>query len=975
MAKSRKRTLLWAVLFLFSSLASHAASNRSLLFNGVDQYAEVSGALIPSTGEFTVEVWAKADPAITGFREIVSQSAGTGGINFYIGRSVDGLVRVGDNWTTVSGVSYPSDGQWHHFAVVNTADSTTLYLDGERAATRSTPIGNPAGNLFRIGRQYGDHTEYFPGNIDEIRIWNTSRSADEIQSNLYNELSGTETGLLAYYKMGSEEENLTDNGPNGHDGVKHNSVSWDAAGFPANTFTGIGSLSSPFEISTLDDLQLLSQTPDLWHRSFLQTADIDAAQTGEWNGGAGFSPIGNFVTAFTGDYDGAGHVISNLSITRNAHAQGLFGITEEATIKRLGIEAASVNSSGSGDGAFSGTLAGRVIGSTVQECYGSGSVHANSHSGGLIGHSMGATVVRNCYSRADVTVDLYDVGGLIGPIDGPGQVINCYSSGSVGFPDGAANIGGLVGRGGTVVNSFWNIETSGIATSSRGTGKTTSEMKQLASYNGWIFADMWHIDESDTDPANEGYPSLAWQGLTHDHIGVPNPPVITSVASIRYHTATVLWDSIPTATQGYVLDVATDENFTSFAVGYGGKAVPEGSICDLQNLDQNSTYYVRVRSVNDQGEGPNSTILSFKTIDIRYYFDSPEITFDRPLIPDTGDFTIEFWKETPLNTILTQGDFSILQDGSNSGDWRYQVSKGSNMLESKILDPALTWTHFAIVKKGSAIKLYENGFLMGFNNPDSLGFSPSRENTVINGKFDELRIWNYARTSQNIISCMYPGEIRGNETGLVAYVDFNEGSGSTVTCAVTGSIGTADAGFNSEWYTDTKTRALTHGFAVWQHSHRPQNIQPHQASVIPVSEKNFPNRNHSLLQVWVDSVKTTNPAMVNKAYDFKDTLRWKRGPEWLVPEDTSGVLPKYYALNSEVLADSNDRGHRVTDVFFQYEAEGTEKQTISTTFKIDVTQQDSLNLLSHYTHTQSAGDEYDKRVFAFSGSPLSELCH
>ena len=49
-----------------------------------------------------------------------------------------------------------------------------------------------------------------------------------------------------------------------------------------------------------------------------------------------------------------------------------------------------------------------------------------------------------------------------------------------------SDVGGLVGRNyqGTVSNSFWDTETSGQATSAGGTGKNTTEMKDIATFSG-----------------------------------------------------------------------------------------------------------------------------------------------------------------------------------------------------------------------------------------------------------------------------------------------------------------------------------------------------------------------------------------------------------------------------------------------------------------------------------------------------------
>jgi hypothetical protein len=98
-----------------------------------------------------------------------------------------------------------------------------------------------------------------------------------------------------------------------------------------------------------------------------------------------------------------------------------------------------------------------------------------------------------------------------------GTVSKSYSTGSV---TGYSSVGGLVGtnEGGTVSNSFWDTETSGQATSDGGTGKTTMEMKSIATFSdaGWNIiavanpntrnpAYIWNIVNGVT------YPFLNWQ--------------------------------------------------------------------------------------------------------------------------------------------------------------------------------------------------------------------------------------------------------------------------------------------------------------------------------------------------------------------------------------------------------------------------------------------------------------------------------
>jgi len=67
---------------------------------------------------------------------------------------------------------------------------------------------------------------------------------------------------------------------------------------------GAGSEADPYQVSDLDNLLWISTNTSSWNSHFIQTADIDASTTSTWNTEDGFSPIGNSITQFTGNYNG-----------------------------------------------------------------------------------------------------------------------------------------------------------------------------------------------------------------------------------------------------------------------------------------------------------------------------------------------------------------------------------------------------------------------------------------------------------------------------------------------------------------------------------------------------------------------------------------------------------------------------------------------------------------------------------------------
>jgi hypothetical protein len=159
--------------------------------------------------------------------------------------------------------------------------------------------------------------------------------------------------------------------------------------------------------------------------------------------------------------------------------------------------------------------AGGLVGwntDSVSKSYATGSVTGDGNVAGLVASNHGT--ISDSYSSGNVSGD-WQVGGLVGW--NYGTVDKCYSISSV---TGNEDVGGLVGDNyeGNVSNSFWDTETSGQATSAGGTGKTTAEMKNIATFSGagWNIiavanpdtrnpSYIWNIVDGET------YPFLSWQ--------------------------------------------------------------------------------------------------------------------------------------------------------------------------------------------------------------------------------------------------------------------------------------------------------------------------------------------------------------------------------------------------------------------------------------------------------------------------------
>ena len=258
--------------------------------------------------------------------------------------------------------------------------------------------------------------------------------------------------------------------------------------------------------------------------NYILMSDLDSNTAGYTNlasrtanGGSGWRPIAQFHPgAISGSFDGQGYKIRDLFINRPGESGvGLFGLV---AVSGVVADIDIVNASVTGWYAV-GILVGWNHG-TVSDSYAAGMVTGSWWVGGLVGRNEWSGHVSSCYSAGSVTGDEY-IGGLVGSNGGSGAVSNCYSTGTV---RGDAHVGGLVGHNcfdtgeGTVSDSFWNNQTSGQATSDGGTGKTTIEMKTVATFSGagWNIVGVanpgtrnssctWNIVDG------QSYPFLSWQ--------------------------------------------------------------------------------------------------------------------------------------------------------------------------------------------------------------------------------------------------------------------------------------------------------------------------------------------------------------------------------------------------------------------------------------------------------------------------------
>jgi hypothetical protein len=197
----KKQILLLSInlLFLFTSKA------QSLKFDGTNDFVTtpiVTDAI--NYDNWTFECWAKSPlaPNTTSGQEGPMYSANMGILWNHLS-GFFGSAFVQDALGNYHAASFGAiaDGVWYHFAATYDGDTLKAYKNGELMNSVVTSGGVYTNTLPLSFGRHPSVGHYWEGNIDEARIWNTERTCSEINSNMNSELTGTETGLMAYYKF------------------------------------------------------------------------------------------------------------------------------------------------------------------------------------------------------------------------------------------------------------------------------------------------------------------------------------------------------------------------------------------------------------------------------------------------------------------------------------------------------------------------------------------------------------------------------------------------------------------------------------------------------------------------------------------------------------------------------------------------------------------------------------------------------
>ena len=253
----------------------------------------------------------------------------------------------------------------------------------------------------------------------------------------------------------------------------------------------------------------------------------------------------------------------------NQEIGGLVGLNNGS------IEACYATTSVLGDDFSIGGLVG-LNGGEIHTSWAGGTVNGNSNVGGLVGSHWKFQlmvngypieykgIIKDCYATARI-ICRSNAGGLVGDNQG-GTILRSYATGLLvasGSIADESTFGGLIGLDhdqypSLVEHSFWNIETTGLNVSAKGSGLTTDTMVDSQTYlnAGWDLTTETPHDSNDLwilYPESGFYPQFTWESQ-------PEPIVEFNLDEDPNWVAEGQWQFGPPVGQGGVEHGKPDPN-------------------------------------------------------------------------------------------------------------------------------------------------------------------------------------------------------------------------------------------------------------------------------------------------------------------------------------------------------------------------------------------------------------------------------
>ncbi len=242
--------------FSFTLLTFLSAQNYSLEFDGVDDYVDLgNNPVFGLTEESSLSVMISIKPHSSGILISKYENFNASNSDYFISLTDDSyqITANGTNSAQFDGVEF---NEWQNIVVVfDGVNGNYFYKNGLLLGNANLNYSDNISsvNLY-VGTLFSQSPSYVNALIDDISIFNHALTQEEIQANMYAELTGDEEGLVGYWNFNAGSGDiLYDHSGNGNHGTI-NGATW-YRNFPIT-------INVPVDFDTIQEAIDYSQSGD-----------------------------------------------------------------------------------------------------------------------------------------------------------------------------------------------------------------------------------------------------------------------------------------------------------------------------------------------------------------------------------------------------------------------------------------------------------------------------------------------------------------------------------------------------------------------------------------------------------------------------------------------------------------------------------------------------------------------------------------
>lgn len=784
-------------------------------------------AALDFTTNMTIELWIY--PRSTANQKLVAKSPiGSG---FVLGITSGTLYpEIWDNGGTFygfNGFGNIVSNEWNHVALTwETGGDMIAYINGEevhRIAASANPMSVNTNTLSIGTSAFGLP---FNGKMDDIRLWNTTRTASEIKNNMFSCLSGTEPGLVTYYDLedGAGSTVATDKSPTGNNATLNGSMDpatdW-VDGF-ANCATCEFTMTQTATV-TVDPLtdQTVTAASPVFVCNGATTIDLGSSETGvnyylrdDANNAIIDGPIAGTGSGISFE---TGSISSTIDYNILAYSPG----TSSDALKFDGVSQI-VDCGNSSE--F------EILGDLTLETW----VYVDNFAtdwvrlvgkGGLTDRTYGMWLSTTGFIKFQIygapNYDLDTPPGVISTGQWHHVAVTRTGSDMNIYVDGVLQANGTYSGVGATTTQPFTIGGELVVHDQLDGRQDEVRVWNVGRTQAEIIADMTNCLNGDEPGLVAYYPIEQGTGASDvlDLVSAKNGSLVNMDPATD-------WMPGATTCGACVTEMSTIATVTIDPINDETVAAASATVCpntgttiDLGSSQNDVFYFLRDDATDAIVAGPiagSGIGLNMNTGNLAATTDFNVIgttslgldfdgSNDHVVLPNESNFdfttsmTVEFWMKTTtldlVDALVTKGDNSWRVHGNGSGTVMFAGNGAFPDINATTPVIDGMWHHVAAVYDGTNAMIYIDGTLE-VSTPATgaiansafqvaLGENLQASNRFFDGQLDDVRIWNIARSqseiNDNMSTCLH-----GTESGLVAYFKFEDGAGSSTLADLTG---------------------------------------------------------------------------------------------------------------------------------------------------------------------------------------------